>query len=53
MQKAPGLIQDKQGSDSEYDSGISLASKGPRLLAQTAVASLSKTVGARSGVPSG
>lgn len=27
----PSLIQDKQGFDSKYDSGISLASKEPRL----------------------
>lgn len=30
------LIQDKQGFDYKYDSGISLASKEPRLFAQTA-----------------
>lgn len=34
--REPGLIQDKQGFDYKYDSGISLASKEPHLFAQTA-----------------
>ena len=34
--REPGLIQDKQGFDYKYDSGISLASKELRLVAQTA-----------------
>lgn len=34
--RAPGLIQDKQGFDYKYDSGISLASEEPHLFAQIA-----------------